>query len=82
MSNVIDTVEITIQSNSMTTLINLVTPRIELLLRKVNVSSRRDGACVMVSSNLRNNQGSLRTLRTQLEKNIFHDFSLSEETRE
>ena len=53
MSNIVDTVEDSIQNAILTAIDNIVTPKIELAIRSINASSGRDATIVSASSERR-----------------------------
>ena len=57
MSNIIDTVEDTIQSAILTAIDDIVTPKIELAIRSINASSGRDVTSVSTNSERREHVG-------------------------
>ena len=57
MSNIVDTVEDRIQNAILTTIDNIVTPKIELAIRSINASPGRDATSVSASSERREHVG-------------------------
>ena len=57
MGNIIDTVEDRIQNANLTTIINIVPPKIELAIRSINASSGRDVTSVSANSERREQVG-------------------------
>ena len=57
MSNVVDTVEDRIQNGILTAIENIVAPKIELAIRSINASSRRDATSVSANSERREHVG-------------------------
>ena len=57
MSNIVDTVEDRIQNAILTTIDNIVTPKIELAISSINASSGRDATSVSASSERREHVG-------------------------
>ena len=57
MSNIVDTVEDRIQNAILTAIDNIVTPKIELAIRSINASSRRDATSVPANSERREHVG-------------------------
>ena len=57
MSNIVDTVEDRLQNAILTTIDNIVTPKIELAIRSINASSGRDVTSVSANSERREHVG-------------------------
>ena len=57
MSNIVDIVEDRIQNAILTTIDNIVTPKVELAIRSINASSGRDATIVSASSERRERVG-------------------------
>ena len=57
MSNIVDTVEDRIQNAILTAIDNIVAPKIELAIRSINASSRRDAISVSANSERREHVG-------------------------
>ena len=57
MSNIVDTVEDRIQNAILTAIDNIVTPKIELAIRSINVSSGREATSVSANSERRKHVG-------------------------
>ena len=57
MSNIVDIVEDRIQNAILTTIDNIVTPKVELAIRSINASSGRDATGVSASSERREHVG-------------------------
>ena len=82
MSNFVDTVEDMIQNAISTAIDNIITPRVELAVRSINVSSRRDAVSVTAISEREEHIGIFASLANISERNLtFRELNTSDETR-
>ena len=72
MSNIIDTVEDRIPNAILTAIDNIIAPKIELPIRSINVSSRRDVTSVTANSDCGEHVGIMPFLKTHLETTIYY----------
>ena len=82
MSNIVDTVEDRIQNEVLTAMDNNITPRIELAVRSINVSSGRDAARVTANSKGGERIGITASFENVSERNnTFHELNANDGTR-
>ena len=82
MSNIVDTVEDRIQNAILTTIENIVAPKIELAIRSINASSGRDATSVSSNSERRERVGVNASLENASRNNDTLDVSnVNDETR-
>ena len=82
MSNIVDTVEDKIQNAILTAIDNIVAPKIELAIKSINASSRRDVASMSANSERREHVGINASFENASENNNTLDVSnKNDETR-
>ena len=82
MSNMVDTVEDSIQNAILTAIDNIVAPKIELPIRSINASSGRDVASVTANSERWEHVGISASFENASENNnVLHVSNVNDETR-
>ena len=82
LGNIVDTVEDRIQNANLNAIDNIITPRIELAVRSVNVSSGRDAASITANSERGERIGITASFENVSERsNTFHELNANDETR-
>ena len=79
---IVDTVKVKIKNAILTVIDNSMTPRIELAVKSINASSRRDAANVTANSEREERMGITLSFENVSERNdTFHELNANDETR-
>ena len=82
MGNIVDTVEDRIQNATLTAIDSIIAPKIELAIRSMNASSRRDATSVTANSERGEHIGITAPFENVSERNnTLHVVSTNDETR-
>ena len=83
MNNIVETVEYRIQNAILTTIDNIVAPKIELAIRSINASSGRDATSVSANSERRDHTGIIASFEIASENNnTLNVTNVNDETRQ